>query len=84
MAGSPEPEPEAEAEPGKTGIGNVLQQVECFLLKGLILMEYQAGSIFDKHKGSITSLLGLSDEKGGSPQEVLNTILQVRTSDSRI
>ena len=32
MAGSPEPEPEAEAEPGKTGIGNVLQQVECFLV----------------------------------------------------
>ena len=33
VAGSPEPEPEAEAEPGKAGIGNVLQQVECFLLK---------------------------------------------------
>jgi len=57
-----QPEPEAEPEPGKAGnVGNALQKV---------------GSLFDQHKGSITSLLGLSDEKGGDPQALLTTILE--------
>merc|ERR1712130_842779 len=42
-------------------VGNALQKV---------------GSLFDQHKGSITSLLGLSDEKGGNPQALLTTILE--------
>jgi len=55
-------EPEAEPEPGKSGnVGNVLQK---------------AGSFFDKQKGSITSLLGLSAEEGADPKALLTTILE--------
>jgi len=57
-----QPEPEAEPEPGKAGnVGNVLQK---------------AGALFDQHKKSITSLLGLSGEEGGEPQAVLTSILE--------
>merc|ERR1711971_969636 len=54
--------PEAEPEPGKSGnVGNVLQK---------------AGSFFDKQKGSIASLLGLSNEEGADPKALLTTILE--------
>merc|ERR1712223_2245513 len=61
------PEPESEPEPGK-GAGNLLQQ---------------AGGFLDKHKGKITSLLGLSDgEAGGEPKAVLTTILETLKLDN--
>jgi len=57
-----QPEPEAEPEPGKAGnVGNALQKV---------------GALFDQHKGSIPSLLGLSGEEGGDSKTVLTTILE--------
>jgi len=62
-----QPEPESEPEPGK-GAGNLLQQ---------------AGGFLDKHKGKITSLLGLSDgEAGGEPKAVLTTILETLKLDN--
>jgi len=60
-----QPEPEAEPEPGKAGnVGNALQKV---------------GALFDQHKGSILSQLGLSSlsgEEGGDSKTVLTTILE--------
>ena len=79
-----QPEPEAEPEPGKAGnVGNVLQKATTFnLFKAgwLFKLWKQAGSFFDKQKGSITSLLGLSNEEGGDPKALLTTILEVSPS----
>jgi hypothetical protein len=61
--GQPEPEGEPEPEPGKaSNVGNALQKV---------------GALFDQHKGSILSQLGLSGgEQGGDSKTVLTTILE--------
>ena len=87
-----QPEPESEPEPGK-GAGNLLQQVATrwwISLFSVILdsvnsclsCDTQAGGFLDKHKGKITSLLGLSDgEAGGEPKAVLTTILEVGLED---
>ena len=46
-------------------------------------MLIMAGGFLDKHKGKITSLLGLSDgEAGGEPKAVLTTILEVSLDES--
>ena len=87
-----QPEPESEPEPGN-GAGNLLQQVATQWWISLFSVVFdsvnsclscdtQAGGFLDKHKGKITSLLGLSDgEAGGEPKAVLTTILEVGLED---